>query len=187
MLRKLVRLMALVMHARAARFVADRRGVSAVEFALIAPLMVAIYLGSVELSQGIGIDRKVTLTAAAMSNLVAQNASVSSSDMTNSFNAAASIMQPYSASTVKIVVSCLTIDSTGKATVKWSDTKNGTARAVGSVVSIPSALAVANTSIVFSEVSYAYKPTIGYTITGTLTLSDVMYMSPRQSTTITHT
>ncbi len=94
---------------------------------------------------------------------------------------------PYSASTLKITVTCLTIDATGKATVKWSDTKNGTARSVGSTVTIPSALAVANTSLVFAEVSYAYKPMIGYVISGTLTLADTMYMSPRQSTTITHT
>ena len=88
---------------------------------------------------------------------------------------------------MKITISCLTIDANNKATVKWSDTKNGTARAVGSAVTIPTALAVANTSIVFAEVTYAYKPTIGYIISGTLNLSDTMYMSPRQSTTITHT
>ena len=33
--------------------------------------------------------------------------------------------------------------------------------------------------LLLSEVSYDYTPTIGYTITGTLTLSDKMYMSPR--------
>ena len=187
MLNTIWKIIVATMTARASRFAADRRGVSAVEFALLAPLMVAIYLSGVEVSQGIGIDRKVTLTAAAMANLAAQNSTVSNSDMANYFAAASSIMVPYSATTLKITVTCLTIDSTGKATVKWSDTKNGTARAVGSVVTIPSALAVANTSLVFAEVSYAYKPVIGYVITGTMTLADQMYMSPRQSTTITHT
>ena len=36
-----------------------------------------------------------------------------------------------------------------------------------------------NTQLIYSEVAYAYTPTVGYTITGTLTLSDMMYMSPR--------
>lgn len=71
--------------------------------------------------------------------------------------------------------------------MSWSNTLNGTARAAGSTVSIPSELAVPSTSIIFSEVSYGYKPTIGYVISGTLTLSDTMYMSPRQSTTVAHT
>ncbi len=180
----------LIVYGRAralARLANDSRGVSAIEFSLLAPLMIGLYLSGVEISQGIGIDRKVTLAAAAMSNLVAQNTTVSNSDMSDFFNAASTILAPYSTTPLAITVSCLTIDATGKATVKWSDTKNGTARSVGAVVSIPAALAVPNTSIVFSEVSYAYKPTIGHTIAGTLTLSDTMYMSPRQSTTITHT
>jgi hypothetical protein len=96
-------------------------------------------------------------------------------------------MAPYSTTPLKITIACLTIDSTGKTTVSWSNTLNGTARAAGLTVSIPSALAIPSTSIIFSEVSYGYKPTIGYVISGTLTLSDTMYMSPRQSTTVAHT
>ena len=41
----------------------DERGVSAIEFAMMLPLMLTLYLGAVELSQGVGAERKVTLTA----------------------------------------------------------------------------------------------------------------------------
>ena len=51
----------------------------------------------------------------------------------------------------------------------------------GSSVTLPSALSVANTQLLLSEVSYGYKPIVGYVITGTLTLSETMYMSPRIS------
>ena len=54
------------------RLVRDIRGVSAVEFALVLPLMVALYLGLAEASQAIAIDRKVTLTAHALSDLASQ-------------------------------------------------------------------------------------------------------------------
>ena len=172
---------------RIKRLVGDNRGVSAVEFALLSPLMVGLYLSGVEISEGISIDRKVTLTAGAMSNLAAQSATLSNSDMSNIMNASTAIMAPYSTADLKIVVTCLDIDGNGTAKVKWSDTFQGTARSVGSTVTLPSALAVPNTSLVFSEVSYTYRPTIGHTITGTLNLSDKMYMSPRQSTTITRT
>ena len=169
------------------RFLRDRDGVSAVEFALTLPLMIALYFGGAEISQGISIDRKMTLTGGAVANLAAQVQTISNADMTNIFNAASSVMAPYSTSNLKITVSCLNIDSTGKVTVSWSDTLNGTARAAGSSVTIPAALVIPNTSLIYSEVSYDYTPAVAYTITGTLTLTDKMYMAPRLSTTVTRT
>ena len=159
------------------RLARDKRGVSAVEFALLAPMMIGLYLGCVEISDGVGADRKVSLTAAALANLTSQVTTISSSDMGNILDASTAIIAPYSASKLKMSVSCLNIDATGKATVKWSVTRNGTAQS--GVLTIPAALAVPNSQLIFSEVSYAYTPTIGYTITGTLNLSDRMYMSPR--------
>ena len=48
-------------------------------------------------------------------------------------------------------------------------------------MTLPAALNIANSSLVWSEVEYAYKPTIGYVISGTLTLKDQLYMRPRLS------
>jgi Flp pilus assembly protein TadG len=166
---------------RGGRFFDDRRGVSAVEFALIAPVMIGLYLGCNEIAQGINIDRKVTLTAGTTANLAAQVSSISSNDMTNIMNASQSILAPYSTAPLKITLSCLSIDANKKVTVKWSQAQNATARAVGSSVTIPSGLLVASTQLLYSEVSYAYTPVIGYVITGSLNLSDTMFMSPRIS------
>ena len=161
------------------RFARDRRGVSAVEFALLAPLMIGLYLGCAEISDGVAVDRKVSLSAATLANLASQVTTISSSDMTNMLNATSAIISPYSPGKLKATLSCLKIDATGKATVAWSATLNGTMRATGSTVTIPSALAVPSSQLLFGEVSYAYTPTVGYTITGTLNLSDQMYMAPR--------
>ena len=57
--------------------------------------MLALYLGVVEVSQGIGADRKVTMTARTIADLVAQTSNVSNSDMTNSLNAATAVMAPF--------------------------------------------------------------------------------------------
>ena len=104
--------------------------------------------------------------------------------MTNILNAAADIIAPYTAAQLRSVVSELAIDATGKATVVWSDTLNGTARTVGAVVSIPANLAVANTYLLLGEAQYSYTPSYGYVVTGTLTLSDQIYMRPRQSSSV---
>lgn len=169
---------------RAGRLARDDRGVSAIEFALLAPLMLALYLGVVELSQGIAADRKATLTARTISDLVSQVSNVNNADMTNSLNAAAAVMAPFPVGNLKVTVSSISIDANGKATIDWSDALNGTARAKGSTVTLPTGLNVANTSLIWSEVQYAYTPTIGYVITSTLTLKDQIYMRPRLSSNV---
>jgi Flp pilus assembly protein TadG len=164
---------------RIRRIARDQRGVSAVEFALLAPVMVGLYLGCVEISEGVGADRKVSLTAAALANLTAQAQTLTTTDMTNILDASGAIIVPYSASLLKMTVTCLKIDANKNVTVKWSVTRNGTADS--GTMTIPSALAVANSWLILAKTSYAYTPVVGYTITGTLTLSDQMYMSPRIS------
>jgi Flp pilus assembly protein TadG len=172
---------------RVSRCVQDQRGVSAVEFALLLPLMVSLYLGGVEISQGLTIDRKVTLVARTVADLSAQATSISNSDMTNILNAATAVMLPYSMTPVKVTVSQVTIDANGNATISWSDTKNGTARAKGSTISLPSALNIPSSSLIWAEVSYDYKPVIGYVITGTMKLTDQIYMRPRLSDSVSRT
>src|SRR5438874_245480 len=148
------------------RLAQERRGVAAVEFAMLLPLMVTLYLGSVEISQGVGIDRKVTLTTRTVADLASQVSSINNADMTNLLNASASVILPYDTTKLKVTVSEITIDSNGTAKIVWSDTLNGTKRTVGSTVTLPAALNVANSSLIWSEVSYSYKPAIGYVVTG---------------------
>jgi Flp pilus assembly protein TadG len=166
------------------RFARDKRGISAVEFAMLLPLMVTLYLGGVEVSQAVAIDRKVTMIARTVADLVAQVTSVNATDMTNILAASTAVVAPYPDTKLKIVISRVDIDGSSVAKVIWSKTKNGTARAVNSTVTLPSALTVANTSLIWAETSYDYKPTIGYVISGTLTLADKIYMRPRLSDTV---
>ena len=166
---------------RLRRLAGDERGVSAVEFAMLLPLMLSLYLGSVEVSQGIGADRKVTLTARTICDLVSQVSNIGNADMTNALNASSSVMAPFPTANLKVTVSSVKIDANGKATIDWSDSLNGTARSKGSTVTLPAALNVANSYLIWSEVQYTYKPVIGYVVTGTLTLKDQIYMRPRLS------
>src|SRR5271169_6520994 len=83
------------------RFGRDRRGVSAVEFAFIAPVMIGLYLGCAEISDGVSADRKVSLTAAALANLTAQATTIATADMGNILDASSAIIAPYSAANLK--------------------------------------------------------------------------------------
>jgi Flp pilus assembly protein TadG len=181
----------LILLARARRSVRrlarDERGISAVEFAMLLPLMVTLYLGGVEVSQAVAVDRKVTLVSRTLGDLVAQATNVTTSDMTNIMAASAAIVVPYSDAKLTITVSSVKIDSAGVAKIAWSDTKNGTARTVGTTVTLPTALNMANSTLIWAEAQYAYTPAIGYVITGTMNLKDQIYMRPRLSDCVTRT
>lgn len=77
------------------RFGRDRRGVSAVEFALIAPFMILLYLGSVEVSLALSIDRKITSISSALADLVAQDDVITDDEITDILNAGAVIVAPF--------------------------------------------------------------------------------------------
>jgi Flp pilus assembly protein TadG len=172
--------------ARLGRFAAERRGLAAVEFAMLLPMMLTLFLGSVEVTTGIAIQRKVTLTAHALADLSSQFTVIADADMSNILSASSDVIAPYAAAKLQSVVSELSISSAGQATVVWSATLNGTARTVGSTVSVPSGLAVPNSYLLLGEASYSYNPTYGYVITGTMTLSDQIYMRPRQSNSVAY-
>jgi Flp pilus assembly protein TadG len=172
----------------------DERGISAVEFAMLAPLMVVLYLGGVEISQGIAIDRKVTLVARTLGDLTAQATSVTSSDMTGIFKAAAAVVAPFDDKQLTIKITSVKIDSQGKATVAWSDGwTNGAAAgtppySVGSTVNLDAALKVANTYLIWAEARYDYtspvdigKAGLGHYLIGSRPLNDQIYLRPRLS------
>jgi Flp pilus assembly protein TadG len=165
------------------RLASDRRGVSAVEFALILPLMMTLYLGGNELSHALTIARKVTHVTSSLGDLITQSKTITDADMANILNAATAVMTPYPTGLLlKIKVSGIDIDATGKATVAWSDAQNDTALTVGAVVTnLPAAVKTPSTFIVTAEVHYAYTPAIGYVLTGTFDLKDQFYLRPRLS------
>ena len=165
-------------------FAKARSGLAAVEFAMLLPMMMTLYLGCVEITTAVATQRKVTLTARALADLPSQFTAIANADMTNILNASSDIIAPYAAAQLKSVVSELAIDGNGQATVVWSDTLNGTARTVGTVVNVPVNLAVANTYLLLGEAQYSYNPSYGYVVTGTLTLSDQVFMRPRQSNSV---
>src|SRR5450631_3838348 len=83
----------------------DCSGIAATEFAVIVPIMLVMFFGTVEFSSGVAVDRKVTLMARTLSDLTSQSTTVSTTDMTNFFAASAAIMTPYSATPTKSTIS----------------------------------------------------------------------------------
>jgi Flp pilus assembly protein TadG len=172
----------LIRASRSARdFVSDCGGLAAIEFAFILPLMLVLFFGTNEFSQGVAVDRKITIMARTLADLTSQNTSVTTTQLNNFFAASTAVMTPYPPGPVQATVSELYVDpSTLQARVQWS--VGAAPRGVGSNVVIPTRLQIGGTYLIMSEVSYVFVPTVGYLMAPSgITLDDVAYTRPRQN------
>lgn len=165
----------------------DRRGVAAVEFALIFPLMITFYLGAVESSNMLTANRRVTSVAYTAADITAQAISVSNSDMTDIFSASSAILRPFSTTPLSIRVSSVVANSSGVNKVVWSDGYHIGGRAVNSTMTLPAGLTSPGTSVIVAEVTYLYSSPISGTVTESLTFTDTAYLKPRRAAQVTRT
>ena len=143
-------------------FIREARGVAAVEFAFIAPIMLLLFVGTIELSAGISVNRKLSRLSSTVSDLVTQSQTLTSTDVTNIMAASAKVMYPYT-DTVSIVLTGINIDSTGTPKVTWSKAQNGTPLTVGANYSgVPTKIKKANTFLVAAKVTTTYTPSFGW-------------------------
>ena len=176
----------------------DERGVAAVEFALIMPFLIALYLGSMEASALFTADTRVNSISATLGDLVSQwdpddgtlKTSLSTDPLPTYFAAAQGIITPYPTAGVKQVVSLLYVKSDGTTKVIWSKASGtgAVARTQGTSFSPLAASTTTNSiarggCIIASEVSYSYKPLLGYMFKNALNLSHVNYFIPRYGAT----
>lgn len=168
----------------------DTRGVAAVEFAVILPIILVLFLGTIGVSTGVAVYRKVVILTRTLSDLVSQAQKLEASDLSNAFNISSAVMAPYPSAPVQAKISQIYIDANGVAKVKWGASSNATARACNDVVTdlVPAGIRIGDTYLVMSEVSYDYTPVAG--VSGgsfsppTFHLSDTTFTRPRETASV---
>jgi len=169
------------------RLGSDRRGVAALEFALVVPVVIIVYLAGFEVMEAATVYRKLTDTTVQIANVTAQFTTMSSTDVTKVLGASSQIMTPYSTSNLSIVLSEVTTDNAGKGSVTWSQAYQGTALAAGAPVTMPGGFKTANTSYLLVQTTYAYQPVIGGAFIRPISMTNQMFMLPRSSSSIPYT
>lgn len=165
----------------------DQRGVAAVEFVLVAPLMVTLFFGLFAMVQFVRAKMVLSSTASSMANMVSAQLVVTSVNLNDYCNGAQRIMQPYAASGLSMAVITYTMQSDKTVAASWEYDKacstissswasSGTALAT-------SLLTAPGDSIVVVQASYNYPLSYGYTILGlanaNMTLTQTAYARSR--------
>lgn len=169
---------------RSRKLAKSEDGISAVEFALIAPLMAIIYFGCIELSIMMTLDRKVTGATAALGDLTSRAASVDNDQLSDIFEATRMVMQPNDMTGARMRVTSLYEDS-GDVKVRWSDACNLSPYNEDQAVTIPANLIPTDGTLIMAEIEYDFNSAIGYFFTTSKQLSDTFYLRPRRVNDIT--
>jgi Flp pilus assembly protein TadG len=170
----------------------DTSGLAAVEFAMILPLMLTMFFGIIDVSNGFAVDRKVSMISQTLSDLTSRYTVVQEADITNFFTIGYAMLTPYDKTVMKTTISQLYMDPASKsAKVVWS--RGDVKLTKGTVVSVPTDLIAkdssgnwtANQYLVLSQISYVYTPTIGWVISKLgITLGESSFTKPRQGTCV---
>ncbi|CAN7405450.1 TadE/TadG family type IV pilus assembly protein [Rhizobium sp. LjRoot254] len=140
-----------------ARLLRDRSGVSAIEFVLLFPILVTMMAGTVDIGQALTVSRKMNQIASTLGDMTSQQATWKAADIDAIVAGAATIIDPYSKTGVKIELAILDIDATLKAKVNWSRGYNTPAlvKGVASPVTIPTNIAQSGVQLIAVRATYS--------------------------------
>lgn len=168
---------------------ADRRGVAAVEFALIAPVLFLLYLGGTEVTRFISADRKVSLAARVAADLVARETATAISEATlvTVCKGTLAMMAPFATNDITVTVTAIKTDSKGVSTVGWSRKFTGgncaasvAGTAKGTAVTPPDGITTNSASLIWSKVEYTYSTMFEMVFNAaSVPLEEEAYMRPR--------
>lgn len=176
------------------RFRKDSKGLAALEFALILPVLITMLFGMGELSLAVFCRTTITQVASTVADLVAQESTPTSGDLSNVYYAANTILYPYypnlssSKPTIRItsVIFDTATNSTTVGKVAWTCTQSGSgtlavaSRAVNSTVTFSQPLLSTGSSVLMSEVAYSYSSPTTRLITSAINMRDIFYTKPRR-------
>ncbi|HEX3942818.1 MAG TPA: TadE/TadG family type IV pilus assembly protein [Rhizomicrobium sp.] len=164
-------------------FLRSQSGTVAIEFAFIAPILILLFLGTIELCNALICREKVTTIAATASDLVTQDDTITGAQLNDVFAATNTVMYPYPASGTKIIITSVKADPNhaNQYIVDWSVPYNTTAHTKGASITIPLGIVTTNGSVVMAEVSYTYTPPSKAVIHAPITMSSTFYSRPRKS------
>lgn len=147
------------------KLMGDRSGVGAVEFAILAPILIALYICCFELTMAFSFAKRSTRAAGTVGDLVTQQSVVDKAFLTTMVNAAKSIFVPYDVDgltasakdPLNLKISGVDIDASGTAKILWSwQQSGGRPYPINSAVTVPSEMRVPNTFLIRTELTASY-------------------------------
>lgn len=175
------------------RLMRERDGIGGVEFALLAPVLIVLYLCAFELMTGFSVSKKVSMGASTVADLVSRTDKVSTTDLEGMIDVTNAVFPPYGVDNLSLRITGVTVDAARQAKVAWSWSNSGAAPyAVGSTVDVPDDMRGEETFLIHSELSVdhellMYLPALSGSQIKEITIRREFFFRQRINTNITCT
>jgi Flp pilus assembly protein TadG len=172
------------------RFGSDRRGVGAIEFAIIVPVLLLLYLGAAETTIALSFAKRASRSAGTIADIVTQKPTVDKNFLATMPAVATATFAPFGTTGLTLKITGITIDASGKGAVTWSWAQDGSKPyVVNSAVTVPTDLSTPSSFLVRTELSVPYTlPTFGTGFlpsgTNTISIQRQYFYRQRQGTSI---
>lgn len=155
-------------------------GLAAMEFAMLAPVMVIMLLGSVDLLDMLHADRRAQNTAASLADVTARDTSVSDDEIDGLWAALDVLMFPNDGAGVQVRVTSVRIIDASRAEVVWSEGRGMDALDEGDTVDdLPAQMMQPGSSLIWTETVFPYNSPMGFLNDGAVTLRHHAYRRSR--------
>ena len=162
----------------------DERGIAAIEFAIIAPVMIGMYFGLAEIASAISVDRRISHGTNVAGDLATQQAEIRDDEIEEILAAALRVMDVPNVSSVSIDMESFT-----KPDENSSPESRGRIRlnqgagnfAAFNANSLEERVLSEDSGVVVTRVSYEYTPLQLRFFDSTITLDETFFLKPRRS------
>lgn len=157
------------------RLISDNRGVSAVEFAIVAPVLIIFYFGVTEVCQGFMAQKRMGHVSAIVADMVTQQQTVNVETLNDILAVGEVIMKPFPTASLHQRVSSVS-RLNGVDTVNWS-LNDGIED--DPAFTVPADMIGNNQSVIVAEVTYKYDSPADFFLPEGATFRHVYFLLPR--------
>lgn len=163
----------------ARRFVREQKALAALEFAVIAPTMILLLFGSVDLLDMMDTNQRVENAASSLADIVARDTQVSDAEVEGIWAALDVLISPNELADIDLRITSVSIESAAVARVVWSEAHGMAARTENSTVDLPDGMMIPGSSIIMAEAEMEYAGPLNFLLAAPITLSHDAYRRSR--------
>jgi Flp pilus assembly protein TadG len=167
------------MPTRLQRFSGARGGLAAIEFAILAPMMVFVLFASIELLDLLDTNRRIENSAASVADVTSRDTEISNAELAGLWTAFDALMFPDTGAGIRMRLTSITVETPTVARVVWSEGRSMTPRAENGTIDLPDGMMVTGANIIYAETESSYAGPLGFLLATPMTLSNNVFRRSR--------